>query len=330
MMADIQKQKAGVAWLSVFSNSTLVISKIIIGLWIGSVSVISEGIHSAVDLLASLIALYSVKTSGKPADREHPFGHGKVENISGVVEALLIFVAAGWILYEAVARLLRPEPIELLSWGIGIMCFSSAANLIVSEMLFKIGKKTDSIALLADGWHLRTDVYTSAGVMCGLGFIWLGKWVFPETDLQWVDPVIAIAVALIIIRTAYRLTVHSMQDLIDASLPPHEENEIRNIIGAMYPRVHGFHKLRTRKAGNNRFIEFHMQVDSKLTVEDSHSIAGEASSKIKDRLPGANVTVHVEPCNGRCESDCLRGCLLSEEERKRIQGEFEGLKEVDV
>ncbi|MEA3470211.1 MAG: cation diffusion facilitator family transporter, partial [Thermodesulfobacteriota bacterium] len=285
MMADIQRQKAGVAWLSVISNAILVITKIIVGLLIGSVSVISEAIHSAVDLVASFITLFSVKTSSKPADREHPFGHGKIENISGTAEALLIFLAAGWIIYEAVGRLLHPEPIELLSWGIGIMCFSSATNFIVSEMLFKVGKKADSIALMADGWHLRTDVYTSAGVMCGLGLIWFGKWISPETDLQWVDPVIAIAVALLIVRTAYRLTVHSIRDLIDASLPSHEEDAIRDIIGAMYPQVHGFHKLRTRKAGNTRFIEFHMQVDSKLTVEDSHSIAEDASSKIKGRLP---------------------------------------------
>jgi cation diffusion facilitator family transporter len=324
-MADIERQKAGVAWLSVISNTILVITKIIIGLWIGSVSVISEAIHSAVDLIASLITLFSVKTSSKPADSEHPFGHGKIENISGTIEALLIFLAAGWILYEAIGRLLHPEPIELLSWGIGVMCFSSAANLIVSEMLFKVGKITDSIALMADGWHLRTDVYTSAGVMCGLGFIWLGKWIFPEMDLQWVDPVVAIAVALLIIGTAYRLTVHSIRDLIDASLPSHEEAAIKDIIEAMYPRVHGFHKLRTRKAGNTRFIEFHMKVDSKLTVEDSHSIAEETSAKIKEHLPGAYVNIHVEPCNGQCESDCLRGCLLSEEERKTIRDEVEGL-----
>ncbi len=329
-MVDIERKKAGVAWLSVLSNTTLVIAKITVGLLIGSVSVISEAIHSAVDLVASLITLFSVKTSGKPADREHPFGHGKIENISGTAEALLIFLAAGWILYESIKKLLHPEPIELLSWGVGVMLFSSLVNLIVSQMLFKVGESTDSIALKADGWHLRTHVYTSAGVMGGLGLIWLGEWLFPAADLQWVDPVIAIAVALLIIRTAYRLTLHSMQDLIDTSLPQHEEDAIRDIIGAMYPRVHGFHKLRTRKAGNTRFIEFHMKVDSKLTVEDSHSIAEEASSKIKDRLPGANVTVHVEPCNGRCESDCIRGCLLSEEERERIREEFESLKEVDI
>jgi cation diffusion facilitator family transporter len=321
MIADIQRQKAGVAWLSVISNSALVISKIIIGLWIGSVSVISEAIHSAVDLLASLIALYSVKTSGKPADREHPFGHGKIENISGTIEALLIFIAAGWILYEAIDKLQNPKPLAFVGWGIAVMFISSVVNIIVSHMLFKVGEATDSIALKADAWHLRTDVYTSAGVMFGLGLIWSGRWILPESDLQWLDPVIAIAVALLIIRTAYRLTVHSIGDLIDASLPSHEEDEIKDIIDAMYPRVHGFHKLRTRKAGNTRFIEFHMKVDSKLTVEDSHSIAEETSAKIKEHLPGAYVNIHVEPCNGRCESDCLRGCLLSEEERKTIREE---------
>ncbi|MBW2638064.1 MAG: cation diffusion facilitator family transporter, partial [Deltaproteobacteria bacterium] len=316
MIADIQRQKTGVAWLSVISNSALVISKIFIGLWIGSVSVISEGIHSAVDLLASFIALYSVKTSGKPADREHPFGHGKVENISGAVEALLIFIAAGWIIYEAIDRLQNPKPLAFVGWGIAVMFISSAVNIIVSHMLFKVGEATDSIALQADAWHLRTDVYTSAGVMFGLGLIWSGRWILPETDLHWLDPAIAIAVALMIIRAAYRLTIHSIKDLIDASLPSHERETIKDMIKDMSPKVHGFHKLLTRKAGNTRFVEFHMKVDPHMTVEHSHGLAETISSTIKERFPGAHVTVHIEPCEGWCDIDCREGCLLPEENGK--------------
>jgi cation diffusion facilitator family transporter len=321
MTADIQRQKAGVAWLSVISNSALVISKIVIGLWISSVSVISEGIHSAVDLLASIIALYSVKTSGKPADREHPFGHGKIENISGTIEALLIFIAAGWIIYEAIDKLQNPKPLAFVGWGIAVMFISSVVNIIVSHMLFKVGEATDSIALKADAWHLRTDVYTSAGVMFGLGLIWSGRWILPESDLQWLDPVIAIAVALLIIRAAYRLTVHSIRDLIDASLPPNERETIKDMIKGMFPQVHGFHKLLTRKAGNVRFIEFHMKVEPHMTVEHSHELAETISSMIRERFSGAHVTVHIEPCDGRCDSDCKEGCFLPEEKRKEM-GKF--------
>jgi cation diffusion facilitator family transporter len=318
MMADIQRKKAGVAWLSVISNTILVITKIIVGLWIGSVSVISEAIHSAVDLLASIIALYSVKTSGKPADREHPFGHGKVENISGTVEALLIFIAAGWIIYEAIDKILNPSPVTFIGWGVAVMLMSSVVNIIVSHMLFKVGEETDSIALKADAWHLRTDVYTSAGVMFGLGLVWSGRWILPEADLHWLDPAIAIGVALLIIRAAYRLTIHSIKDLVDASLPSNERKTIIDMIKNMRPQVHGFHKLLTRKAGNVRFIEFHMKVEPHMTVEHSHELAEEISSTIKEGFSGAHVTVHIEPCDGRCDIDCIEGCLLPKEKRKEM------------
>ena len=211
---SIDKRKSSVALLSVASNTILVLLKLTVGIIIGSVSVISEAIHSSVDLLAALIALFAVRTSGKPADAEHPFGHGKVENISGTVEALLIFLAAGWIIFEAVKKLKDPEPLEEVGWGVAVMMVSSAANILVSKALFKVGKETDSVALQADAWHLRTDVYTSAGVMAGLAIIWIGRIVLPGTDLNWVDPVAAIGVALLIIKAAYQLTVESARDLL--------------------------------------------------------------------------------------------------------------------
>ncbi|MEN6375455.1 MAG: cation diffusion facilitator family transporter [Smithella sp.] len=167
------------ALLSVISNSALVTMKFVVGLVIGSVSIISEAIHSGVDLLASIIALFSVKTSSKPADKNHSFGHGKIENISGTVESLLIFAAAGWIIYEAFQKISKPAPIDNLGWGIGVMLTSSVVNIIVLQRLFKIGRETNSIALQADAWHLRTDVYTSAGVMIGLVLMWCGQLFFP-------------------------------------------------------------------------------------------------------------------------------------------------------
>ena len=316
---DPQRQKVSVAWLSVISNTALVIIKLIVGLWIGAVSIISEAIHSAVDLMAAIIALFSVKKSGKPADKEHPFGHGKVENISGTVEALLIFIAAGWIIFEAVKKLLHPEPVELLGLGMGVMLFSSLVNIVVSQMLFKVGKKTDSIALQADAWHLRTDVYTSAGVMFSLAVIWVGNRLLPGTTLQWLDPVAAIGVALLITRAAYKLTIQSARDLIDVTLPSHEENLIRQIIIEQHPTIHGFHKLRTRKAGNVRFIEFHMKLDPQMTVEESHRVTVDTNRIIDEHFPGSSVNIHVEPCDGSCDRDCTGGCLLSEKERCTIR-----------
>jgi len=175
-VADIQQKKERVAMLSVASNSFLVLFKVIVGITIGSVSIISEAIHSGVDLLAAIIAMFSVKTSSVPADEQHPFGHGKIENISGFVEALLIFVAAFWIIFEALKKLMEPHEITHAGLGVAVMFVSAVINYFVSRRLFRVGKE-------ADAWHLRTDVYTSAGVMAGLGIIWIGHEFFPRTTL---------------------------------------------------------------------------------------------------------------------------------------------------
>jgi len=311
---NVQEQKTRVALLSVASNATLVLMKLIVGLMIGSVSVISEAIHSGMDLVASIIALFSVKTSSRPADESHAFGHGKIENISGTLEALLIFIAAGWIIIEAIDKLLHPRPVETALLGIGIMLFSTLTNLLVSQRLFKVGRETDSIALQADGWHLRTDVYTSAGVMAGLCVIWTGSWYFPGYDIGWLDPACAIGVALLIIKAAYDLTVQSARDLLDANLPLDEQNWIRRLIENQRYTVLGYHHLRTRKAGHFRFVEFHIQVDRKMTVEESHSLSQKLSNKIKEHLPHTTVTIHIEPCTGECSDKCLAGCLVSSSE----------------
>lgn len=316
---DFQRRKTRVALLSVVSNSTLVIMKIVVGLMIGSVSIISEGIHSGVDLIAALIALFSVRTSGIPADKRHPFGHGKIENISGTIEALLIFLAAAWIIYEAVHKLMAPGELEAAGWGAAIMLISVATNIFVSHMLFKVGKATDSVAILADAWHLRADVFTSAGVMLGMAAIWLGPAVLPGVDLRWVDPVAAMLVALMIIKAAYDLTLASAKDLLDVGLPPQELTWINAIIEGHRPQIHGFHQLRTRKAGHFRFIEFHLIVDRHLTVETSHAITEDLTGHIEEHLPHSSVTIHVEPCDGSCTQKCLEGCFLSETQRLALK-----------
>jgi cation diffusion facilitator family transporter len=318
---EAQRRKSAVAWLSVISNTSLVAGKLVVGLFIGSVSVISEAIHSGVDLLAAVIALFAVKTSHKVADEEHPFGHGKIENISGTVEAVLIFFAAGWIIYEATHKLLAPQPIEAAGWGVGVMLVSSVMNMIVSHLLFKIGKETDSIALQADAWHLRTDVYTSAGVMVGLGLILAGERLLPGMNLLWLDPVAAIMVALMIVHAAWKLTVESGRDLLDASLPSEETAWIQDYLRVIGRSMRGFHHLRTRKSGSHRFVEFHLVVDKDLSVEASHQLSDAVTRDIKERLSGATVTIHVEPCDGKCRPACLEGCLLTETERAAIQAQ---------
>jgi len=315
LIVDADHRKRQVALLSVISNTTLVVLKLAVGLAIGAVSVISEAIHSGVDLIAAGIAWYSVRTSGIPADREHPFGHGKIENISGTVEAILIFLAAGWIMYEAAQKIISPEPLEMAAWGIAVMLLSAVVNTFVSRKLFRVGKETDSVALIADGWHLRTDVYTSAGVMAALAVIWTADLLAPEVDLHWVDPAAAIGVALLIIKAAWDLTRQSARDLLDVQLPGEEIARIESLILKRRPVVKGYHQLRTRKSGHFRFVEVHIKVDSGMTVEASHRITQEFAREIRERFPGASVTTHVEPCDGSCGPRCLEGCLLTEGER---------------
>ncbi len=311
---EAQGRKARAAWISVASNTTLVVLKLIVGITIGSVAVLSEAIHSGMDLAASVIALFAVRRSGRPADDEHPFGHGKVENLSGVAEALLIFAAAIWIIVEAVDKLRHPGPISLVGWGIAIMLVSAIVNTLVSRMLFRVGSETDSVALQADAWHLRTDVYTSVGVMGGLALIWVGHRVLPTVDLDWLDPVAGIAVALLIMSAAYRLTVHAIRDLMDVSLDE-EEEWIRGQILALKPTIRAYHKLRTRKAGPTRFVDVHVLVDSDMHLDQAHEISQRLEDAIEDRFPGTSVTVHMEPCDCACEPACVGDCLLEPEER---------------
>jgi cation diffusion facilitator family transporter len=312
------KEKTAVALLSVVSNSFLLAGKLVIGFAISSVSVISEGIHSGVDLLAAIIALFSVKTASRPADDDHPFGHGKVENLSGTIEAFLIFVAATWIIFESVDKLLHPAPMDHVGWGVAIMLVSSVINIVVSRRLFHVGRKTNSAALLADAWHLRTDVYTSAGVMAGLIIIAAGEWFMPHLNWHWVDPVAAIAVALLIFRAAYHLTIESGRDLLDARLSDEEEQLIRDHLAQFSPTIRGIHRLRTRKSGPHRFVEFHMRVDGNMTVNRTHDISHQIAQAIEEHYPGTTVNIHIEPCNGHCLPECEHHCVLSPEERRSI------------
>jgi len=303
-------KKSKTAFLSVISNTSLILFKLVVGLLIGSISIISEAIHSGVDLLAALIALFAVKKSAKPADSDHPFGHGKVENVSGAIEALLIFVAAGWIIYESIHKFMHPTVIGHAGWGALVMLFSVLVNIFVSNILFKVGNETESMALKADAWHLRTDVYTSGGVLLAMLIIWAGDLTGSQMDLRWIDPAVAIFVALLILKAAFQLTRQTVADLLDVGLPESEEAIIKESIEMFSPAVRGYHNLRTRKSGSSRFIEFHLMMDPEISVRDSHKMTEEVSDLIKKQLYDASLTIHVEPCDGNCTAKCADGCLV--------------------
>lgn len=285
-MTDYQT-KSGAARLSVVSNTLLVALKLAVGAFTGSVSVLSEAIHSAVDLAAALIAFFSVQAADRPADEQHPFGHGKIENVSALVEAVLIFVAAGYLVYEAVHRLAHPPPVRGLEWAMLVMLISAVANWLISRHLLRVAAATDSPALLADAHHLRVDVYTSAGVLAALALIQL-------TGLRLLDPLIALGVAALIFRVAWSLTQQAGGSLLDETLPSGEQQRLKHVLESE-TRVLGYHRVRARKSGSQRHIDLHLLVDPELSLREAHQLAEKVEDDIRAAFPGAWVISHVEP-----------------------------------
>jgi cation diffusion facilitator family transporter len=293
--AEHDKLKRGAARLSVLSNTILVVVKFAVGILSGSVSIMSEAVHSGIDLIAAGIAWYSVRESGKPADDEHPFGHGKIENVAGTVEALLIFGAALYIIMEAAHKLTTGAvEIEQLGIGAGVMAVSAVANYLVSRHLLTVATATDSVALEADAMHLRTDVYTSVGVLVGLMAI-------KFTGITLLDPIVAIVVALMIIKAAYELTTKSFFHILDVKLPQDEEAIILGVMKEHAGRYLEYHKLRTRKAGHIRHIDMHLVVPKEMTVETGHALSHQISQDIQQRLAYSHILVHIEPCERICD-----------------------------
>lgn len=281
-------RRVKVALLSIASNTSLIILKIIAGILSGSVSIISEAIHSGMDLAASVIAFFSVRQSALPADREHPYGHGKIENISGIAEGLLIFIAAGLIIKEAVHKLQAPAEIEQAGVAITVMLVASVTNFLVSRKLYKVAQEEDSMALEADALHLKTDVYTSLGVAVGLILI-------KVTGLLILDPIVAILVALLIIKEAWELCKDAFDFLLDTKLTDEEEAKIEKIINSHSDKFKDYHKLKTRKSGNMKHIDFHITVDHELTVGETHAIVGCLKKAMCEEFKNTRVSVHVDP-----------------------------------
>lgn len=281
-------KRVKVAMLSVASNTILILLKVIAGILSGSVSIISEAIHSSMDLLASIIAFFSVRISTKPEDKEHPYGHGKVENVSGVIEGLLIFVAAFLIIYEAIHKIMKPTEIGEAAVGIGVMFVSGIINFFVSKTLYKVAKEEDSVALEADALHLKTDVYTSMGV--GLGLLLL-----KITGISMLDPIVAILVALLIIKEAISLCKHAFNPLLDTKLSDDDENKINGVMSRYKNEIIDYHMLRTRKSGNIKYVDFHMTVTQDMTVKESHDLSDRIEEEIEKTLKNTNISIHVEP-----------------------------------
>lgn len=290
-MADRESKTTGIkvaaARLSIVSNITLTALKLAVGIVSGSVSVLSEAVHSASDLFASIIAYFSVQVAAQPADEKHPYGHGKAESLSGLAEAVIIVLAAGYIIYEAVERLVTPHRPPRIEAAMAVMVVSAIVNTLVSQHLFKVAKETDSQALEADGAHLRTDVWTSIGVLAGLALVRL-------TGFNHMDSIAAIVVALLILHAAWRLTNAAVAPLMDTQLPE-EEIELVKIILESDPEVLSYHKLRTRKSGAWRHVDAHVLLDDNLSLLEAHTLTERLEDRIRASLPNIEITLHTEP-----------------------------------
>lgn len=287
---NINTEKKLVAGLSITSNAIIIILKLIAGSISGSISIISEAIHSMSDFLASVLTFFAVMKSSEPADKTHPFGHGKYEDMSGFIEGGLIIFAGMFIIWEACKKLFFHQTIEVdTSLGIAVMLFAVVANIIVSTYLFKVAKKSDSVSLHADGEHLRTDVYSSLGVLLGLVLIKL-------TGVAILDLIIAILVAIFVLKAGFEISKETLNNLLDGTLPIEDIETIKEIIKTYNNScLRGFKNLKARRSGPLKDIEITMLFPKDMTISECHKICDEIESLLKQCLGNCDILIHAEP-----------------------------------
>lgn len=289
------KQRA--ALLSICSNFFLIVLKFIVGILTGSISILSEAAHSFSDLIASFVAFISVRISSTPADDDHHYGHGKFEDLSGLIQGALILLTGSYIVYEATEKIYAGSFEEIKTTaGIIVMIISCIINFLVSCHLFKVADKTNSIAIFADAEHLRVDIYTSLGVLFGLILIRF-------TNLPIIDPIIAIIISLLVIKAGLDICENSFKNLLDTSLPKKEVKKIKKIVKIYTSdEILEIRKLKTRKSGGEKQIELTILVPANLTIKQGHEICNKIEKKLEKDLKNSTVIIHLEPCNKRCKS----------------------------
>jgi cation diffusion facilitator family transporter len=285
------RTKTAAAGLSIVSNATLIVLKLVAAAITGSIAILTEAIHSAIDLLASGVAFFSVRAADEPADREHPYGHEKLENLAATIEGMLILVGAGIIIFEATRRLVIGSEVDDIGIGIAVIGFSAVANLGVSAFLYRRARALESVALEGDAAHLRADVLTSVGVLVGLLLVQI-------TGEPAFDAIAALGVAAAIIVAGVRIMTRSGRVLVDESLPAAELDRVEETIAAqrrVAPEIAGYHKLRARAAGARRYMDLHLQFRSGTSLERAHDVAHEVRGAIEAEIPNSEVLIHVEP-----------------------------------
>ncbi len=294
--------KRGAAVLALVTVLGLFVLKLAIGLITGSISVLAQMADSFLDIVAVGLTFTAVILATMPADAEHPFGHGKLENISAIVQAMLIFGAAVTLIYAAVQRIIYGSEIELAQAGMAVMALSVIASLLLSRYLRRVSQETDSPALEAITRNINADVYSAGGVMVGLMIIFISG-----GRLALVDPILAILVSLIILRSGYEVIKHSSGALIDARLPQAEEERIKEIILSHNAQLVGLHELRSRKSGSERLVDLHLVMPGDARVDKAHEVCDHLEEDLKVALSNLNIIIHVEPCNNDCY-ECSLEC----------------------
>jgi cation diffusion facilitator family transporter len=292
-------KKSRTVLFSISSNALLLTVKLVAGVLTGSASVLSEAVHSATDLVASVVAFVAVRRSESPPDESHNYGHGRFENLAGVFEGVILLGVGAAVIYGAADGILNGVKLELLGFGIGVMALSAVVNFFVSRWLLRVAHETDSRALEAEGYNLRTDVWGAAGVALGLIAALATGWTV-------LDPIIAAVIGLVILWTAFRLISGSTRVLLDESLPEEELSVVEDVIGGEVrsdPRIRGYHKLRARKSGPQRHIDFHLQLRAETTLGEAHKISDALEERIRRNLPNSDVLIHLEDDRSLIDED---------------------------
>ena len=286
--------KAGAAKLLISVVIGLILLKIIVGWLTGSISVLAQAADSILDLFAGIVTFTAIRAAAKPPDEEHPYGHGKVEDIAGVVQGILIFIAGGLIIYSSIRRIIVGTSIELAEAGIGVMLVSIIISIFLSRHLLKVSRATGSVALEANAHNIAADVYSALAVLVGLVILRL-------TGLIVIDAIIAIGVAIYILRIAYHTIRKPLSGLADTKLSHSQETIVKACLMKHSRQVVSYHAFRTRRAGSQHFVDLHLVMPKDIDLKLAHDVCDQIEVEIQTKLPESNVTIHVEPCNKECE-----------------------------
>ncbi|MDP2729896.1 MAG: cation diffusion facilitator family transporter [Dehalococcoidales bacterium] len=295
--------KTGAAKLALLVVIGLITFKAIVAFLTGSISIIAQTVDSFLDLIAISLIGFAITVASRPADEEHPFAHGKVEGIAAGAQAAMIAAAGGWIIYSAFQRIIAGSEIELTEAGMGIMLVSIVVSIFLSRHLLKVARATSSIALEAAAHNIAADVYSAAGVLVALTAIRF-------SGLNILDPIVALGVSLLILKAAYDVLKKSFGELVDVRLPKEEEDAILASITEHTSQLAGFHKVRTRRAGSQRFIDLHLMMPRNVGLEEAHQMCDHLETDISTKFPDSSVTIHVEPCDGGCNNCQVSTCSL--------------------